>query len=278
VRGTLRSVWEYLVVDLWEQLASFESNEASAPTSLFSDLYLAAEEYLLPRPTLASREEASNDPERARELFMSLRGTDFASESDIVFYLEAVHGVIADYEIDSYADRYVQLVEQVLDKYNLRYRVVEPFALRFLLPGSFANLYEELRRHHAANSHLSSLLLEFEQAFDRYIRTESVENLKTCISKASIYTEGVAGVAQKSSGTLGELCDKLQVWPHKTVGKSLKDIYGFCSDYPGIRHAGSPGGALRELEARDLTLASLLFLSFSGYLSGEVDAGAVLGV
>ena len=48
-------------------------------------------------------------------------------------------------------------------------------------------------------------------------------------------------------------------------------LYKFCSDYPGIRHAGDPVGVRRDLATRDVTLASLLLVTFSGYLSPAVE-------
>ncbi len=59
---------------------------------------------------------------------------------------------------------------------------------------------------------------------------------------------------------------------------ALGSLYGFCSDYPGIRHAGNPASIRRDLATRDMTLASLLLLSFSGYLSPTVDERVVLGL
>lgn len=274
--GALRQAWSYLEVDLWEPLAGYANSRATAPSSLFGDLYNAAVEYLSPPPTPMSLGEASSDPDRARELFLELRGGDFVSESAIVMYLEQVHRLIEEYEIPGYSARFVRLMTLVQEKYNLRYRVEDPFELRFLLPGSFVNLYDELHKRHAADPHLSNLLAEFEQAFDGYVRNDSVVNLKTCIAKASQYVEGVVGVASGTAGSLGSMCDHLQLWPHNTIRESLKKIYGFCSDYPGIRHAGNPQAAHRTLETRDLTLASLLLLSFSGYIS-DVDERTVLG-
>jgi hypothetical protein len=277
VSGALRQAWSYLESDLWAPLADYTSGRETAPTSLFGDLYNAAVEYVSPPPTPMSLEQASSDPERARQLFLELRGGDFVSESAIVIYLEQVYKLVEEYEIVGYAARFVRLMTLVQQKYNLRYRVEDPFELRFLLPGSFVNLYDELHRHHAADPHLSGLLAEFEVAFDGYVRKDNVVNLKTCIAKASLYVEGVVGVANGTTGTLGSMCDQLQLWPHNTIRESLKKIYGFCSDYPGIRHAGNPGAVHRALEARDLTLASLLLLSFSGYISGDVDERTVLG-
>jgi hypothetical protein len=277
VSGALRSVWRYLDSDLWEPLADFGNDDVGAPASLFGDLYGAAVEYLSPAPMPRSLEQASSDPDRARELFLALQGSDFASESAIVRYLEHVHELIDEYEVPGYADRFVRLMKDVQEKYNLRYRVEEPFELRFLLPASFMNLYEELYRHHAADPHLATLLADFEGAYDGYLRNDTAVNLKTCIHKASNYVEGVLGAANGSHGPMGKMCDQLQDWPHTTIKQSLLNIYGFCSEYPGIRHAGNPDGAHRELEARDLTLASVLLLSFSGYVSAEVDEWIVLG-
>jgi hypothetical protein len=59
---------------------------------------------------------------------------------------------------------------------------------------------------------------------------------------------------------------------------ALKCLYKFCSDYPGIRHAGDPNGVRRNLATRDATLASLLLVSFSGYLSPMVNEDEVLGI
>lgn len=101
------------------------------------------------------------------------------------------------------------------------------------------------------------------------------------IAKASNYAEGLASVAAgipAAGNTLGALCNQVGDWPHDQVKEALQKLYKFCSDYPGIRHAGNPAGVLRDLTTRDMTLASLLLLSFSGYLSPTLDEQVVLGV
>jgi hypothetical protein len=108
---------------------------------------------------------------------VGLRGTDFASESAVVHFFEEARDVIADYEIPAFEDLYRRLLRDLLRKFNLRYRLDEPFTLRFLLPGSFNNLYAELRRLNAGNGHLRGLLNDFEKAFDRYARTEDATDL-----------------------------------------------------------------------------------------------------
>jgi hypothetical protein len=276
--GNLRQAWEYLPTELWEPLADYSVKEAAAPPDLFSDLFETADDFLSPHPTDTELEEARNNPDKAQQRFLALKGTDFASESAIVFFLEEANKVIADYEISGYEDLYRRLLREVLRKYNLRYRLDEPFTLRFLLPGSFSNLYTELHRLNVGNGHLSGLLTDFEKAFDRYARTQDPTDLKTCIAKVSNYAEGLASATHGTPGTLGALCDQLTDWPHDKVKEALKSLYKFCSDYPGIRHAGNPAGVRRDLATRDMTLASLLLLSFSGYLSLAIDEQVVLGV
>lgn len=276
--GGLRHAWDYLAADLWEPLGDYSTKDSTAPPDLFSDLFALADDYLSPHPTAAELEEARNDLDKARQRFFALTGNDFTSESAIVHFLEQAHEVITDYDIPGFEDHYRRLLCKVLQKFNLRYRLDEPFTLRFLLPGSFTNLYAELHRINTGNGHLAGLLTDFEKAFDRYARSQDATDLKTCIAKASNYAEGLASSTRGAPGTLGALCDQLADWPHDKVKEALKSLYKFCSDYPGIRHAGNPAGVLRNLAMRDMTLASLLFLSFSGYLSPTVDEQAVLGV
>jgi type I restriction enzyme R subunit len=205
------------------------------------------------------------------------RFTFVVGNTEYVHFLEEAHDIIADYDVPGFEDFYRRLLRDALRKFNLRYRLDEPFTLRFLLPGSFSNLYEELHRVNVGNGHLVGLLNDFEKAFDRYARTQDPTDLKTCIAKASNYAEGLASSTHGTAGTLGALCDQLTDWPHDKVKDALKNLYKYCSDYPGIRHAGNPAGVRRDLTTRDMTLASLLLLSFSGYLTRQIDEHVVLG-
>jgi len=230
--GSLHHAWKYFSADLWEPLADFSGSDSSAPPDFFSELFGAADEFLSPRPTDTELEEVRNDPGVARQRFLALKATDFASESAIVYFLEGAHEVIIDYEILGFDDLYRRLLRDALRKFNLRYRLDEPFVLRFLLPGSFTNLYAELHRLNAINGHLADLLTDFEKTFDRYARTQDPTDLKTCIAKVSNYAEGLASATHGTAGTLGALCDQLTDWPHDKVREALKSLYKFCSDYP----------------------------------------------
>jgi len=220
--GSLRHAWAYLAAELWEPLAEYSAKDAAAPPDLFSDLFAAADEFLSPRPTDTDLEGARNDPDKARQRFLALKGTDFGSESAIVHFLEDADEVIADYEIPGFEDLYRRLLRGALRKFKLRYRLDEPFTVRFLLPGSFTNLYAELHRRNAGNADLASLWADFESAFDQYARTQGDPDLRTSIARASNYLEGLASATNGKPGTLGNLCDGLLDWPHDKVKEAVR--------------------------------------------------------
>lgn len=278
--GSLRDAWDYLVVDLWEPLADYSTGISAAPPDLFSDLFASADEFVSPRPTDSELQEARNDSEKARTRFLALQGIDFASESAVVHFLEEAQVVIADYEIPGFEDLYRRLLRDALRKFNLRYRMCEPFSLRILLPGSFANLYGELGRLNAGNGHLTELLVDFEKAFDRYARAQDPTDLKTCIIKASNFAEGLASVSAgvpATGNTLGALCNRTGDWPHEGVKEALQKLYAFCSDYPGIRHGGNPTSQRRLLDMRDSVSINVSIFALAGYLCSGLDQGAILG-
>jgi len=271
--GSLQSRWQFTWHEVWAKLA----HSADAPVDLFIQLFDCAIDSLLHPPTRIEYEVIHNDPEKARQVFRHLKGTDFRSEADIVRFLELTYTTIADLRIGRLGERYQRLIKNFLVRFNLRYRLVEPFKLRSLLPGSFAGLYAELEKLNSANPHLAELLDNFEHSFDAYTRSHQQADLKSSIERASIYAEGLATHVAHCTGTLGALCDRLSCWPHCGVKDALKKLYGFCSDYPGIRHSGNPAGQLRGLDGRDAVLLSVLLFSFSGYFPESLNINVLLG-
>jgi hypothetical protein len=53
--------------------------------------------------------------------------------------------------------------------------------------------------------------------------------------------------------------------------EAIQNLYMFASDYPGIRHAGTPANALRAIEMRDMVSVSILLAGFTPYLSDQLD-------
>ena len=89
----------------------------------------------------------------------------------------------------------------------------------------------------------------------------------------------IEGIAKSSPGvkntSLGDICNELTSWPHTTLKESLKKIYGFTSDYPGIRHSGNKNSKLREIEMRDMVAVSILLAGFAPYLTDQINADIV---
>jgi len=265
--GSLKNRWQFTWREVWVKLA----HPVDTPIDLFIQLFDCALEFLMQPPTREEYEVIHNDPAKARQAFHRLKGTDFKSEAHIVRFLEAGHIAIADLRNEKLAERYKRIIKDFLSRYSLRYKVIEPFKLRSLLPGSFAGLYSELEKLNSANPHLSELMDNFEHSFDAYARSHHQVDLKASIAAASMYAEGLATHVARSPGSLGALCDHLHCWPHSAVKDSLKKLYGFCSDYPGIRHSGNPAGQMRALDGRDAVLLSVLLLSFSGYFTESLN-------
>jgi hypothetical protein len=123
-----------------------------------------------------------------------------------------------------------------------------------------------------------ALWSDFEAAFDHYARIQGDSELRTSIAKTSNYLEGLASVTNGKAGTLGKLLDGLSDWPHDKVKEAVKNLYGFCSDYPGIRHAGTPTHKKRQLDRRDSVAINVSLMALAAYLSKGLDQGEMLGI
>jgi hypothetical protein len=80
---------------------------------------------------------------------------------------------------------------------------------------------------------------------------------------------------RRPANTFGAMCDKAAVWPHDDVLKSVKALYGFGSDYPGIRHGGTPANQLREVDMRDMVAMTVALAGFTPYFSDLLNADKV---
>jgi hypothetical protein len=261
---------------MWPDVWNVLSRSRRAPPDLFIDLYRAVTDSLQNPPDYEQFELTMNDPMQARAAFEQIRQQDFGDELSVVGFLESAYVTIQNFEIPRFEKLYTYLVRGFIKKYNLRYRIDDPFRVRLVLPGVFASFYEDLTRVNSTDRHLAALMNNFEMAFGSYARTKQAHELNACVSSAFIYAEGLAGKTSGENDTLANLCDCLDCWPHVTIRESLKRLYGFRNDYPGLGHAGNPEGQLRELEPRDAIVVCLLLLSFAGYLTEEVRIDDIL--
>lgn len=268
MRGEFVAVWPESWNAIWLPLADFKA----APPDMFCELYRELVTAFAEAPSIEALADVIDDQQQSREAFERSGSVQFVSEKALVRFLEAAHGVLDDLQGDELANYYFGLLSDFIEKYSLGYALRRPCALSPTLPGMFADLAGALKRLASTDEHLAGLYRAHDEAIRdlRFGATE--ERIKTCISKQFMLLEAIASAGDEvTARTLGDMCDQVRSWPHATVKDSLKKLYGFASDYPGIRHAGNPAGRLRGIETRDLAAFSILLMGYSQYLTTALE-------
>jgi len=272
MRGEFLSVWAETWGEIWEPLAAHEAS----PNDLFAELYRELAAALKTKPSIEELAEIIDDPNRSAEAFKNTGAQDLAGERSLVAYLENAHGVLEDLGGDPLSNHYFLLLTSFIEKFSLRYDLRRPCTLCPTLPGVFASLLGDLHSLVAQDAHLSTLMSEFEDTVRDLRFGCSDARIKACIGKQVMLLEGLGhaypGVTEK---TLGAMANQLNSWPHVTIREALKKLYGFASDYPGIRHGTSAEGVLRPLEMRDMVAVCILLAGFTPYLTDGLNSDAV---
>jgi hypothetical protein len=217
-----------------------------------------------------------NDAVASRQAFEAVRSKDLVGERALVAFLEAVHSTLDDLPGNQLSNRYFNLVTAFIDKFSLRYDLRRPCILCPTLPGVFASLVRDLRVLTSQDAHLDAMMKEFESAIRDLRHDCSDGRIKTCIQKQVNLLEAVGRTAPGVTGTtLGAICNQIGTWPHEKLKEAMKALYGFASDYPGIRHGGTPANAVRTVDMRDMVAMSILLVGFTPYLSSALDAEVV---
>ena len=203
---------------------------------------------------------------------------DFAGERVLVGFFEAMHDALEEMGGDELTNRYFNLLSGFIDKFSLRYDLRRPCVLCPTLPGVFASLVGDLRELTNQDPHLDALMKDFEDAVRDLRHDGSERRIKTCIQKQMNLLEAIGrtapGVTEK---TLGAICNQVGTWPHEKLKEAMKSLYEFASDYPGIRHGGTPASALRAVDMRDMVAMSILLTGFTPYLESRLSADAIFG-
>lgn len=277
MRGEFLPVWSETWRDIWSKLAK----HPDAPDDFFSELFRELVGAFGVPMTPEKLADAVAVPARAKAKFRRATSDQFRDEHALVGFLERAHAVAVDLGGDPLANRYFTLVEAFLTKFSLRYDLRRPFTLHPTLPGVFARMVTELKAVTRADAHLHQLMGDFEEAVRDLRADPSSNRIKTCIQKQVNLLEAIAQLCPAvTENTLGRICDQLgvvpnAVWPHDRVRDAMKDLYRFASDYPGIRHAGTPANARRDIDMRDMVAISILLAGFTPYLSHQVDPNIV---
>lgn len=275
MRGEFIGVWSETWREIWLPLTDHED----VPEDIFCELYRALASALKNRPTVGALADTIDNPAQSREAFEHTRAKDLAGERALVDFFEATHEALEDLGGDELSNRYFNLLAAFIDKFSLRYDLRRPCVLCPTLPGVFASLIRDLRALASQDQHLDQLMKEYEDAVRDLRFGCSDSRIKTCIGKQFMLLEAIGALDPcVTKNTLGEMCDQVTSWPHAAIKDSLKKLYGFASDYPGIRHGGRAKGALRAIDMRDMLAMSILLTGFTPYLERRLSAEAIFGV
>jgi hypothetical protein len=272
MRSEFLPVWQQTWHYIWRKLARHEN----APPDLFSELYRELTSALKANFDAQQLADVVDDPKLSQQALLHTTSDDLKGERVLVEFLEKTHDICEDLGGDALSNRYFGLLEHFIDRFSLRYDLRRPCLICPTLPGVFAKLIRSLQVVAKADAHLDALLKDFEGAI-RDLRSDRTDGrIKTCIQKQINLLEAMArltpGVTQN---TLGAIASEMTVWPHNKVRDAVKDLYGFASDYPGIRHAGTPANAIRNIDMRDMVAITILLAGFSPYLSHQLDSDFV---
>lgn len=280
MRGEFIGVWSETWREIWLPLVDHED----VHEDIFCELYraLAGDPKkpgaLKATPSIEASADIIDDPMQSRLAFEVTTSDELAGERELVAFLEATHETLDDLGGDPLANRYFNLLSDFIDKFSLRYDLRRPCSLCPTLPGIFTSLIRGLRNSVQGDAHLSSLMSDFEDAVRDIRADRSERRIKTCIQKQVNLLEALgAGCSGVTATELSAICAQLGSWPHTAVSSSLKSLYGFASDYPGIRHGGTVRGAKRAIDMRDMVAVSILLAGFTPYLTDQLDADWVYG-
>ncbi len=286
MRGEFIGVWSEARREIWQPLIEqpLNDNDEGIPEDIFCELFrvLAGDPKkpgaLRATPSVEAAADILDDRAQSRRAFEATAVNDLAGERELVGFFEAAHDALEDLGGDALANRYFNLLAGFIEKFSLRYDLRRPCILCPTLPGMFTSLVRDLRALTSQEAHLDALMKDYEDAIRdlRFGRTDS--RIRTCIGKQFMLLEGIGAVAPGvTRGTLGDMCDQLGSWPHSMIKEALKKLYGFASDYPGIRHGRTAKGALRTIDMRDMVAMSVLLTGFTPYLESRLSADAIFG-
>ena len=223
-----------------------------------------------------ARDAIVNDPFKSRQAFEQVRSSAFVGEIALVTFLESAFEILNDVGGNLLSNCYFNLLSGFIEKFSLRYDLRHPCVLCPTLPGVFASLVRDLRAITSQDTHLDSLMTDFEESV-RDLRIDcSDRRIRTSIQKQVNLLEAIGGAAPGVTGnTLGAICDQIGTWPHEKLKTAMKSLYGFASDYPGIRHGGTPASALRAVDMRDMVAMLIVLVGFTPYITHGLNPDVV---
>ncbi|UES49912.1 hypothetical protein [Roseibium aggregatum] len=226
--------------------------------------------------------DAATDEDSAWAFIVSFFQSDATTERELVQVIEDAFDPLQDHGGDALSNEYFRLVGHFIEKYSLRYDLRRPshkqgFTLHPTLAGIFTSLINELKRFAHEDQNLAERLQDFEEAL-RDLKTEqSSRRIRICIQAQMNLLEAIGCLHPEgaNSASLGEMCKAINSFPHTAVGMALSNLYGFSSDFAGVRHGKKSRGVKREVEMRDLVSISIALAGFVPYLTDSLNSDTI---
>ncbi len=268
MRGELLPVWS----DTWEHVWKKLDRKATANPDLFCELYRALNTALKEPKSIEDMADITDNAKEAKIAFRRVKPSMISGERPLIAFLEDTQEVLNDLGGDALANEYFVLLDAFLRHFSLRYELRRPCSLCPTLSGIFTRLLADLRVAVSGDAHLTTLLGDFDSSIRDLQLDRTETKLKTCIQKQVNLLEALGQECPGVTGnTLGAICDQVGTWPHNKLKETLKSVYGFASDYPGIRHAGTPAHAIRAIDLRDLVAVTVALAGLATYVTPNFD-------
>lgn len=217
-----------------------------------------------------------NNAFKSRKAFDQARSSEFVGEIAIVSFLEATFDILDDVGGSPLSNLYFNLLSRFIDKFSLRYNLRRPCILCPTLPGMFTGLLRELDSLSTTDQNIGKRLRDFKEAIQDLRMGPTEGRISNCLLKQVMLLEAVAAASGGTAGSdLAALCKALEHWPHPAVRQSLLNLYGFASDFPGVRHGTPSTGMERDIDMRDMVAMSILLAGFTPYLTHRLNPDVV---
>jgi len=272
MRGELIGVWSDTWREIWLPLIDHED----VPEDVFCELYRELAAALKAKPSVEDLADIIDNPLQSREAFEDTAATDLGGERALVAFFEAAHTALDELGGDELSNHYFNLLGGFIDKFSLRYDLRRPCILCPTLAGIFSSLIRDVSALANTDTNIAKRLADFSEAIQDLRLGETEGRITNCISKQFMLLEAIGATCEGVTGSqLAAICREIPLWPHPAMRQSILNLYGFASDFPGVRHGTPSTGMLRQIDMRDMIAMTILLAGFTPYLSNGLDPDVV---
>jgi len=257
--------WKKVNREIWDSL---EKSVLAPP-----DVYIELLRFLCKELGIDPSIETLNDPQKAREEFRKAHLPP--NEDSCISILEGFYDVLSEFDTDI-AEKYRVKLDRFLAEHNLRYSLTPACRFQLTIQGLLMSQCAYLHKSVVGHQNIPESVIQLQASLSHLSdRNEAA----SCIRIASNLLEGLAkDRATSQTNTLTSAIDHFpsDLFPHSSLKECMKNLYRFWSDYPNIRHAGTPGSRVRDLKRDDALLSIALTMAFGSFLSDDNACESIL--